>query len=61
MQLMTPKYTNPTDDSWDACVQALIELSNDDPDFERIEAAGKQLLGAARKGKQADALETDAR
>jgi hypothetical protein len=48
--------TGPTDDSWEACVAALIELANDDPDFDRVEAAGKQLLGAARKGKQTTAM-----
>jgi len=44
--------SQPTDDSWDACVAALVALSDDEPDFERVEAAAKELLGAARKGKQ---------
>jgi len=39
--------------TWEASVEALTEVSNDEPDFDRIEAAAKEMLSAARKGQAA--------
>jgi len=41
------------DSTWEASVEALTEITNDEPDFDRIEAAAKEMLGAARKGQEA--------
>lgn len=48
-------------DVWDGAVQALSEISNDDPDWDSIRDAGHALVSASKRGEYASAtIESDA-